>query len=474
MPRCDITLEAAKVTAATATFAIKSAELHFVSKIQNAEKKVSSIVQAETEHFKESVIAQSERIREAAMERFKVLELKEGTANVKLDEIIGEFELQIDKEKDEPLYDKKDIGFRDANIVYTDDTPTEIDQKKVTCGASVSERNKTKNSIAIKRIIVWSRNEYYSNVCADLPPAAAYFKPCKGEKTIWEVFGLYINRKGNLPIENIMERFAVSHKPIALYNVAKWNDSLGKGWESVAPSADRSVLGPVYKALQLMLTSRMPFMKESPINKLVTRVNEFRNRRRTKQQQGKVKLDINLAIAQRLEGASTSTLLEQHGAGYVNYYKKIEEVTNKIKSEEGYKRLEEEMKDSVLKYWQQRVINKIKEQNDREILFVVDTKGGCGKTFLSKWMLVNMDACRLTNGKSADVKYMYNGKVNRKSEDIKNGIFNSTKYESKTVVTQKKTKIVCFMNFLPDMNKLSADRYHIMEINQLLQLKNQI
>ena len=48
-------------------------------------------------------------------------------------------------------------------------------------------------------------------------------------------------------------------------------------------------------------------------------------------------------------------------------------------------------------------------------------------------------------------------------ESIKNGIFNSYKYES-VMRMYKSPKVVCFMNNMPKMEALSADRYQIEEL----------
>ncbi len=54
--------------------------------------------------------------------------------------------------------------------------------------------------------------------------------------------------------------------------------------------------------------------------------------------------------------------------------------------------------DAVLRPWQEKVIDMLKAQSDRQILFVVDEVGGAGKSLLTKWIMSNMDswAC---NGK---------------------------------------------------------------------------
>ena len=87
-------------------------------------------------------------------------------------------------------------------------------------------------------------------------------------------------------------------------------------------------------------------------------------------------------------------------------------------------------------------------------------------------MVCNKDCFKLGNGKSADVKYGYNGQeyvifdLTRDSqerinweviEEIKNGSCYSTKYECE-IKFYECPKVAVFMNCMPDKTKLSVDR----------------
>ena len=48
-------------------------------------------------------------------------------------------------------------------------------------------------------------------------------------------------------------------------------------------------------------------------------------------------------------------------------------------------------------------------QGDRKILFVVDQVGGLGKTCLTKWYHVNLQAAVYTTTKRGGVAFAYNG-----------------------------------------------------------------
>ena len=73
------------------------------------------------------------------------------------------------------------------------------------------------------------------------------------------------------------------------------------------------------------------------------------------------------------------------------------------------KRRPEDYKDITLRPFQNKIIEYLnREGTNREILFVIDTQGGKGKTFLCSYLLNTRDdifVCE--NGKSADILYNY-------------------------------------------------------------------
>ncbi len=51
-------------------------------------------------------------------------------------------------------------------------------------------------------------------------------------------------------------------------------------------------------------------------------------------------------------------------------------------------------------------------------------------------------------------------------ESIKDRLFQSGKYESKDVILEFHPHVFCFANYPPDYDKMSADRWHVVEIEQ--------
>jgi len=136
--------------------------------------------------------------------------------------------------------------------------------------------------------------------------------------------------------------------------------------------------------------------------------------------------------------------------------------------------------------WQVNLLKIIDEEpDDRTIHWLWETVGNVGKSAMTKYLVANHGAL-VCSGKAADMKYLilkYNEKhgeypeliifdIPRTSldylsysglEEIKNGCFASTKYECDMVVMNC-PHVVCFANELPDMSKVSRDRWNIIKI----------
>jgi hypothetical protein len=122
------------------------------------------------------------------------------------------------------------------------------------------------------------------------------------------------------------------------------------------------------------------------------------------------------------------------------------------------------------------------EPEDRIILFVVDPSGDKGKTWFAHWYVQQATTkCQvLVPGKKADMAFaldlntrvLFVDAPRSKQgefiqydflEEAKNGYVFSPKYESRMKVLPS-MHVCVFMNEMPDMTKLSSDRYHIIEI----------
>lgn len=136
-----------------------------------------------------------------------------------------------------------------------------------------------------------------------------------------------------------------------------------------------------------------------------------------------------------------------------------------------------------LRLWQQELNQLlIHEPCSRKVNFVVDVVGNSGKSwFCHYYCRLHENAQVLLPGKKADMAFALRTDVrvlfidaprSKQSdflqydffEDVKNGYIFSTKYESRIKYLNKCHVVVC-MNEQPDLTKLSADRYNIININ---------
>lgn len=190
---------------------------------------------------------------------------------------------------------------------------------------------------------------------------------------------------------------------------------------------------------------------------------------------GKVKVDMVKAAIQTSEGIEITKLLEEHGSGYIMHKRKIDEIAKGLLEERNKKQRLAEYETATLNEWQEKAVKALKEQNNRQILFIVDYEGGKGKTWLSLYIIHKFNGIRFENGKSNDIKFLYNGEnfvvfdfckhnmefINYEIiESIKNGVFNSMKYmPMKKYFPQP--KVIVMMNQPPDERRMSTDRFVI-------------
>lgn len=143
----------------------------------------------------------------------------------------------------------------------------------------------------------------------------------------------------------------------------------------------------------------------------------------------------------------------------------------------------------ILKPWQETIVKLMCEEPEERIVYWFhDKKGGQGKTSLAKHLCINYQGQVLyICGKANDVKYGISSFIQEDEnnlkmcifdfvrssenfvsyqaiEEVKNGIFYNTKYESKMVVFNT-PHVVIFSNFPPDLTKLSADRWRVTDLN---------
>lgn len=137
--------------------------------------------------------------------------------------------------------------------------------------------------------------------------------------------------------------------------------------------------------------------------------------------------------------------------------------------------------------WQEMVLKEFKNHmenpDDRAIYWVHCEPGDSGKSTFCKYLYEEHNFGFLYNAKSADIaqyvstnlKDAYcidfsrtmDGKINYGAiESLKNGLLFSSKYESHTICMDSPF-IVCFANFPPEKEKMSADRWITLDLDDL-------
>jgi len=130
-----------------------------------------------------------------------------------------------------------------------------------------------------------------------------------------------------------------------------------------------------------------------------------------------------------------------------------------------------------LELWdcQNEIIEILKNQNDRNILWICDKPGGGGKSVLSNFLIDNKDAFLCNNGALKDIAYAFDGQntvlfdLPRTKENFtpytamecfKDGRLFSAKYTS-CLKRFKPCKVAVFANFFPNLSAVSLDRWDI-------------
>lgn len=150
-------------------------------------------------------------------------------------------------------------------------------------------------------------------------------------------------------------------------------------------------------------------------------------------------------------------------------------------------------KNVILRDWQILINDYLNKTGDnRTILFVIDEKGGKGKTFLSNYLFnTRDDIFYTTNGKTNDIVFNYSKNIKRNIiiditrkisldkinfdaiETIINPIFTSNKYTSGTFIRKEPSNCVIFTNnnnIENLINYLSEDRIKILNLDKDLKI----
>lgn len=187
--------------------------------------------------------------------------------------------------------------------------------------------------------------------------------------------------------------------------------------------------------------------------------------------------DLEDVYASIAEGNSVDYIAENFPIEYMKYSKQIKEMVGVIRNRTECRAMIEEFETVTLRPWQEECVTEIENQNEREVLWITDREGGKGKSWLTKYLKLKCNAFVVTGGNHNDIAFDYDYQkivvfdLARESqfmpysliENFKNGLIFSAKYESKMKFSRQ-VKVVIFSNNLPDMSKLSGDRWNVKEL----------
>ncbi len=191
-----------------------------------------------------------------------------------------------------------------------------------------------------------------------------------------------------------------------------------------------------------------------------------------------MKQGISSAYQMLKDGADMLDVAEKFPGMYLKYHNAFDKVARMYRQRQAKDSLKDWAQSKKLKKWQKEALQELKNQSDREVLWIVGRSGNEGKSFLAKHIIGTDNAFYVRNGKSGDIAYSYEYQktvvfdfVRSQEERInygiieafKDGMLFSPKYESITKIF-KPTKVIVFSNFHPNKSELSADRWNIMEI----------
>lgn len=189
--------------------------------------------------------------------------------------------------------------------------------------------------------------------------------------------------------------------------------------------------------------------------------------------------DLQGLLEVALSGASFLEMAEAYPTTHARYHKWAGKVRKEALKRNHLKKLKTELAAAVLRPWQATVLEKLKTQNGRKVLWVWDQIGDKGKTWMGRYLAATLDAFLCTGGKQADIAYAFNMEeyvvldLARQLEDhkhlykllenLKDGHMFSPKYMSRTNFWSG-SKVVIFANFPPEREQMSRDRWEVIEL----------
>jgi len=173
----------------------------------------------------------------------------------------------------------------------------------------------------------------------------------------------------------------------------------------------------------------------------------------------------------------------------INDFPEKEKNSKELKELKKLRILEKRYKEVTWKDWQKQIIDIIEgPKNNRIINWIYEKNGNVGKTFLCNYIYMKYTSV-LGSGKKADIAFAINSFLDENKqvdpdvilldiprtnldyvnygmlEKLKDGLFQSGKYESCDIFFEEIPHLFCFANEPPRYDNISLDRWNIIDIN---------
>ena len=188
-----------------------------------------------------------------------------------------------------------------------------------------------------------------------------------------------------------------------------------------------------------------------------------------------------LELAQ--SGASHMAMAEANPKVHARFYLWADMLAQDYRQADACQALKERFEDVVLRPWQRLAMERLEAQGERNILWIWETVGKVGKSWLAKYIFSRDPEATFMfkGGKDADAAYAYGkagcppmviidlSRSNRDTcpygimEDWKDGTMFTGKYQARQLVFAP-AKVVVLANFEPDPERVSADRWDMMHV----------
>jgi len=170
----------------------------------------------------------------------------------------------------------------------------------------------------------------------------------------------------------------------------------------------------------------------------------------------------------------------------IRYFGNVEKINNMYNNIDMNESIKEEFEGKELRPWQGHLEEELKFPSDpRKIIWYFDPKGNKGKSWMGLYLHMIHDALLITGGKDVDVKNLYHGEktivfnFSRDREDflpygaieaMKDRTVTNTKYMPE-LRKGPIPHVICFANYMPNIYKMSLDRWDIREILEDFRIK---